>query len=337
MDVYSLIASRFSCFDDPLSFGLFKCLLSGLSIADAGVLLTIFVAVVAVIVAIWKAIIAGHKKAKDRKELRIADADVIISPKIETENPDIVGREKDVDKLLKLFDAGNPVVAIHAQGGVGKTALADEYARRQAASGRYGGVWRIAATSASDAANDIRPLAAKLNVPNSDQPDMLIPVVMDAMVASGKNWLLIHDNVDDPDMQRGLINRLLHKDKIDHLITGRMGNWNNIAEPYSLEELSNKEAAKLLARESNRKSNAKLKKLAVDTLGRLPLALVVAGADLRSMPSISVEQYSEGFEKRLKEAPAGKTYEKSVYAAVTGSLELLDENARALLKLAAYM
>jgi tetratricopeptide (TPR) repeat protein len=251
---------------------------------------------------------------------------------------EFIGRIDDLGLVRRaLRDRGEfKAVAIHGQGGVGKSALAEILGVIEARAGVYQGVWQIPATSDAEAADALRPLADHLKIEEAQDARTMIQRALAAMAADGRKWLLIHDNLDEEEHFRQIAHRLDHAGQIDHLITGRWSHWAKLARPVPLDELKREDASRLLAAEAEKDVTDDLRTFADEELGRLALAIIVAGADLRR-PEVTLEGYRAQFLTRLNRAPEGTVYEKSVFAAVTGSVERLGADAQALLKLAAFM
>jgi hypothetical protein len=109
-----------------------------------------------------------------------------------------VGREDQLAELDRLVSAGAGVVAqtVHGLGGVGKSELALQYARRH--QHRYRVVWWVTADSRQAIETDLARLAFRLH------PDVQViatqPEVADWAVGwlqTHQEWLLVLDNVDD--------------------------------------------------------------------------------------------------------------------------------------------
>ncbi|MGR3715667.1 MAG: tetratricopeptide repeat protein [Thermohalobaculum sp.] len=260
-----------------------------------------------------------------------------IDPLLAKPDRKIRGRGADIERIDRAFkDRGDlPAVAVTGPGGYGKTALAGEYARRRAR--RYRGVWLVDATSLGEARNSLSRLGARLGIAVPDNVAEGIDCVLKELKARGGRWLLVHDNIDDPARLGELQHQLQHPDCIDHLVTSRVADWTGKAETVPLDVLPGDEAVALLAAESGREGETGLAEMATQVLDRHPLALVVAGQTLRHNREVSVAELSGRFHERLKVAPESETYGKSLYVAVEESLARLDPDAKALLKLAAFL
>ena len=247
---------------------------------------------------------------------------------------ELIGRELDLVRLEAALKK-DPMVAITGQGGVGKTALAESFAATHTKRRRYRDWALLSVASEIEMAEGLRSIAATLGV-SHDHPKTLLDLTYKAMAESGDRWLIILDNVDDEEDQRRVLINLRVAVGVHQIVTSRIKNWGDTATALDLEVLSADDAVKLLAYASGRPSNAALRRLATETLEGLPLALKVAGADLRAF-KMGIAEYAAQFDARLRQAPQATAYDKSIYAAVAGSVERLSDEAQSLLKLAAFL
>ena len=270
-------------------------------------------------------------------------------PALIGEQPEIVGRRRELAALRRAFArhwrhrllrrTAPAAVAVTGQGGYGKTALAIAVARanRRGVLPRYRGVWMVNALTLSSTRDGLAGLGRRLGVAVPENAGEGVDVVLDAMAARGGRWLLIHDNVDEPERMRAMARQLGHPDRIDHLITSQIADWpEHLAEPFPLDLPAPEEATALLARDSGR-ARAAVRSLAVETLDRHPLALVIAGQMLARDPALAPETLAARFVERLRDAPEGTPYTKSVHAVVSEAYDRLGEQARALMRLAAVL
>ena len=154
--------------------------------------------------------------------------------KIVSDNPDILGREDETDHVLRLYGDSNDPIVIHGPGGIGKTAFVDHFARanfRNTKKPRYCGAWRVSGENISKGWDDLSPLATHLGVSPTDNAEANFHATLAKMseARGNKRWLLIHDNVDEPEAQRLLARRFQHLDAVDHLVTSRIADWGNVA------------------------------------------------------------------------------------------------------------
>lgn len=284
-------------------------------------------------------------------DAQVEVAERILHPALQIPSHRIRGRDEMLSQIDRAFRDVRAPIALHGSGGFGKSALAEEYARRQAIRGRYQGVWRISAVSGEQALADYNALAGHFSIAPRTDLNRVVGEVVEQLVGDPGRWLLIHDNADDPDEARRLPERLIACDSIDHLITGRLTKWDRMVHPIPVDVLAPDEALALLAQEAERAmgtdADADLRRLAVETLDRLPLALVVSGRMLRDDPNLTVADLHADLQTLLAQAPETGAYAKSVYVAVTESVTRLqaanapgsqaNSDALALLRLAAFM
>ena len=197
-----------------------------------------------------------------------------------------VGRENALGWLDSAAqDPGVVVVqAVHGLGGVGKSALAAQWAATRAA--RYTLVWWITADSPAEIASGLAGLAVAV------EPVLAQVLPTDALVeravqwlACHPGWLLVLDNVDEPRDVHALLARVGHNGHC--LITSRRATgWHRTARPLALDVLPLPEALDLLhaglshdPAATTTLDPADAQALCTD-LGCLPLAIEQAGAYL---------------------------------------------------------
>ena len=97
-------------------------------------------------------------------------------------NPDFVGREKELEKLLNLLGEDEAVVltqAITGLGGIGKTQTALAYAHRHLADCRL--VWWLKAEQLATLAADYAAMAEPLGLPDIAEQSKQIDAVRGAL------------------------------------------------------------------------------------------------------------------------------------------------------------
>jgi WD40 repeat protein len=243
-------------------------------------------------------------------------------------NPDFVGRQEDLERLHQALmgedpgsDEGDGVVGIRpagltGMGGIGKTELAVEYTYRYADS-YPGGVFWINATE--PLAGGFAQLGRSLHphVVDRSQHEQIEAAV--AYLRQHPDTLLVLDNVQDPTELRrplgaGLVPAAL---PCRILFTTRRRDLGQFR-PIEVSVLTEGPALQLLLRRPDRRpilrddhpEHAQARAICRD-LGRLPLALELAGAFLGEWLEVSLDDYRT----RLREE---------------GCLETLDEEGREL-------
>ncbi|WP_371772976.1 tetratricopeptide repeat protein [Streptomyces sp. NBC_01438] len=225
------------------------------------------------------------------------------APAILRDRGELIGRLKEAVSE----DAGNTVFVLHGLGGCGKTAVACalfEHATRER--GRLG-LWVNAsdqaslragmlAVAADRGAGDGKLMAARNGYRAAAD------LVWDHLDRSDVPWLLVLDNADDPAVLRdGGWLRTSPRGTV--LVTTRQaaGHWWPAAELLYVDVLPREEAAQVLRDLAPGTGSAEDAAAIADSLGRLPLALTLAGGFLahQVIAPWTMEEYG----RRLQERP----------------------------------
>src|ERR1700678_354574 len=198
-------------------------------------------------------------------------------------NKNFTGRDDTLAKLrqgassrgtavLPEQDPENPQPqAVHGLGGVGKTAIAIEYAHRFSA--EYDLVWWIPSDQLPSVRGSLAALAAKLRLelPPATGIDGAIAAVVEALRLGVpySRWLLVFDNADQPED----IRQLIPDGPGDVLITSRNHRWQSVINTVPMDVFLRQESMDfLLKRVPRGLSEVDAGRLAAE-LGDLPLAL----------------------------------------------------------------
>jgi tetratricopeptide (TPR) repeat protein len=210
------------------------------------------------------------------------------------------GRAELLNELLS-FSEGPGVRVIHGMGGCGKTTLVLEAAYLASQSGTE--VWWISAAEKSRFLAGIRALGRRLGVADDElRHGEAADLVWRRLSGWSQEWLLVFDNADDPQILAGpgihtadgtgwLRPLRSHVGRI--LVTSRAGHadsWGSWCRLHSLGMLGSDAAGHVLAdrtgiHHDQLGGNAGAESLA-DRLGRLPLALCIAGSYLAELAEI---------------------------------------------------
>jgi TIR domain len=121
-------------------------------------------------------------------------------------NPDFTGRDAELAGLAAALEQGERVAVtqvLQGGGGVGKTALATEYAYRQRT--RFDTVWWVRAEEPTILVGDYTDLAIALGLVASSEADQQVAAIAVRRWLEGRDrWLLIFDNAEAPDASTGL-------------------------------------------------------------------------------------------------------------------------------------
>ncbi len=219
-------------------------------------------------------------------------------------NAHFTGRSADLKKLADaLIDAPQSGVvvnqAVTGMGGIGKTQLAVEFAYRYGY--RFKGVHWLDLREAGTLDAQIAQCGERMALPN------LPPTLPEQGEATLREWttnnprLLILDNFEELGASNKVLARLSHSG-LRLLITSRRADWNKGLglTRLPLDEFTPTESLDFLRNyiPAERESDDEVKKLA-ERLGRLPLALELAGRYLERQPRLRIGAYLAQLENAL--------------------------------------
>jgi hypothetical protein len=178
--------------------------------------------------------------------------------------------------------------ALQGMGGVGKTAIAVEYAHRYKY--EYELIWWVPADQPALVQSSLASLADRLGLSSATTTGTAgaAAATLDALRRGEpyKHWLLIFDNADQPED----LNDVIPQGPGDVLITSRNHRWQAVVETVQVDVFSRPESVQFLnKRVPGGLSEADAESLA-DELGDLPLALEQAGA-LQAETGMTVDEY----------------------------------------------
>ncbi len=206
-------------------------------------------------------------------------------------NKNFTGRQEILDRLREGVSSSVTAVVPHAlqgMGGVGKTAVAIEYAHRYRS--EYDLVWWIPADQPALVRSSLAALAQPLGLPPATVSgiDAAVQAVLNALRTGTPygRWLLIFDNADDPED----IDDSIPWESGHVLITSRNHHWEAVVDTVAVDVFSRSESTAFLGKRVRaRLSDPEASRLA-EELGDLPLALEQAGA-LQAETGMSADEY----------------------------------------------
>jgi tetratricopeptide (TPR) repeat protein len=235
--------------------------------------------------------LAGITDPADRRRFIIAAAHGMsqtVAPRpfigVPPRIPAFAGRARELDRLDAILFQDRVGVAAQAfdraavqgPGGVGKTALAVEYAHRFRH--LYGAVWWCPAATRLGLMTSLAALAVTLRAVPAEEADLEKAAILALrrLAEEGATWLLVYDDATAPEA----IADLLPTAGPRVLITSRSPDWSGSAEVLRLDVLPIEDAVAVLESATARDDQAGARTLA-EALGCLPLALDVAAATCR--------------------------------------------------------
>src|SRR5262245_22193220 len=239
------------------------------------------------------------------------------------------GRAEELDRLDTILMHDKPAAvtqasvgraAVHGMGGVGKSALAIEYAHRFR--GLYAGVCWCPAETHTGVLSALASLAVTLGAGTAEEANVekAANAALRRLAEQRATWLLVYDNVPEP---KDIV-ELLPSGGARVLITSRFLDWGEFAKEVALDVLPLEEAAAFLQSRAARSDAAGANTLA-DAVGSLPLALDHAAAYCKRT-QMSFADYADRASSLIGTAPRGVGYPSSV--AVTFDLAIAQAAAQ---------
>ncbi|MFF2386717.1 tetratricopeptide repeat protein [Streptomyces sp. NPDC058108] len=247
-------------------------------------------------------------------------------------SPLCLGRGEELIRLRNMLTGRRESAitqsgAVHGLGGIGKSTLALHYAHQYR--GDYALIWWINAGSPDEIESSFTDLTHTLVSEWAATAGRAEQVAWARQwLAWHPDWLLIYDNVEDPD---DLVpyTGALHRGH--HLATSRRStDWPDNATTLALGNLAPDDATTLLCRllykdevpTPRQKADAQV--LAAE-LGYLPLAIRQAGAYLARNLGVSLDSYRQRLGSKLTKPGRGKDSERTIARIWNVTLHALEE------------
>lgn len=256
-------------------------------------------------------------------------------------NPNFTGREEDLAAMGAALAAGRAVTvaAVQGMGGVGKTALANQYAYTQSA--MYDVVWWVAAEQPALISDQFAQLAVELGVDVDGDPQQVAAAVHRGLqTVSG--WLLVFDNADEvADLRMWVPAVPMPAGIAGHVVvTTRRGGFGELGPVLDLDVINPAEAVALMRARVPDLDEGLAAQIA-EEMGRLPLALEQAAAYL-DRSKLSPARYLQLLRTRADDVHRKGAARRDATIATVFELSIdavADQNAAAveLLEICAYL
>jgi cellulose biosynthesis protein BcsQ len=199
-------------------------------------------------------------------------------------NQDFIGREAELEQIRGELRQ-RKIALVQGLGGIGKTQLATEYARRY--QDDYDLIWWIPSDDAHLIRRSFVSLARRLGLPDSPDVQYTVDSVLDELRRGhpAPNWLLVYDGAIEPSEMRPF----LSAGPGHVLITSRSRSWMSRSTAIELDVFTPMESAEFLMRRWPGISHSEAHRLA-EELGHLPLALEQAAA-VHTETGMPLEEY----------------------------------------------
>jgi TIR domain-containing protein/tetratricopeptide repeat protein len=250
-------------------------------------------------------------------------------------NPDFSGRDGLLVQVReRLPSASQGMVILQGPGGVGKTQLSIEYAHRFAAD--YDTVWAIDSEQPELITSQLADLAVAMGAATAVADAQTAGAAALAALRDRGRWLLMFDNVEDPDH----LTSLLPGGQGHVLVTTRAGRWQEIGPLIVVEEFSRPESTAMLTARVAALTLTDADRIA-SALGDLPLALAQAAGVLQSgLPAAEFQRMLAGQATLILSQGKPRSYPTTLAAATLIALDKLAAaapEAANLLRLCGYL
>ncbi|MDR0312497.1 MAG: toll/interleukin-1 receptor domain-containing protein [Treponema sp.] len=260
-------------------------------------------------------------------------------------NPYFTGRDEKLNATYANFQSGDRVSftqAVTGLGGVGKTAIALEYAYRY--SHEYETIWWVNVETSANALNYYRDFAFEKRIITNDAKADEIIDAMKQWFNNNEKWLFIYNNADSDDFDKWLGAYMPQSSKGHVLVTTRSSNFPR-SKSIDIIVFNETESVTFLKDRTQKIGEAysdELAKTLAKRLQCLPLALEQAAAYIVETPKVTYNDYIN-----LLGEYGAETFEQENYLVDYASIisktwnismqKITNEGARQMFNMCAYL
>jgi hypothetical protein len=134
-------------------------------------------------------------------------------------------------------------------GGVGKTQLVLEFCRRMKGSGKFQGIFWLDASSRGAIYHAMEAIARQLSPEHVlDKPEDAVTLVKDILSGWSDPWLMVSDNLDNPNDLRGFLDFIPDSQIGSIIVTSRYTGSKELGRSIELDCMEKDEGLQLLLR-----------------------------------------------------------------------------------------
>jgi len=207
------------------------------------------------------------------------------------------------------------IVVLIGMGGAGKTQLALEYCLRMKDERRFRAIFWLDASSRNTLCGSMEA-AAKQLLPDRvlDNPEAAVTLVKEVLSSWSERWLLVFDNLDNPEDLPGIVNLFPANRHGCILITSRYAGSKELGQSIELDRMEKDESLQLLLRSSGGGTDELVAAEEIlKLLGNLPLAIDQARAYI-SKRQLGLRAFVREYERRkqsiMQETPEHWPYRR---------------------------
>jgi len=200
-------------------------------------------------------------------------------------------------------------------GGAGKTQLSLDYCLRMKDERRFRAIFWLDASSRNTLYGSMETAAKQLHPDRVlDNPEASVTLVKEVLSSWSERWLLVFDNLDNPEDLRGIVNFFPANRHGCILITSRYAGCKELGQSIELDDMEKDEGLQLLLRSSGGDTDEReAAEEILNLLGNLPLAIDQGRAYISKRQlglRAFVREYQQRKQSVMQETPQHWPYQR---------------------------